>query len=67
LKHPHSNDGISGLTPVFGSPDDTASGGVPTGFGGNIPYVGPEQQLGVGDTFGELSFFTEIPQMTTVR
>jgi len=56
---PRSDDPLGALTPVLGSPND--------GAGLNLPYAGPERQLGVGDTFGELSFFTEIPQMTTVR
>lgn len=30
-------------------------------------YVGPRRVLGPGGLFGEISFFTEIPQMETVR
>jgi hypothetical protein len=30
-------------------------------------YLGPRQVRGPGETFGAISFFTEIPQMETVR
>ncbi len=54
---------MTGLTPVLGS---AAPAGAPGG-GAAVPYAGPERALGLGEAFGELSFFTEIPQMTTVR
>ncbi len=37
------------------------------GAGGLGVYVGPSRVLGPGKLFGEISFFTEIPQMETVR
>ena len=30
-------------------------------------YLGPRQRRGPGETFGAISFFTEIPQMETVK
>lgn len=59
---------VGALTPVLGSPEWGEGG--PASLGGlaaGVPYIGEERELGEGDTFGELSFFTEIPQMTTVR
>ncbi|KIY97752.1 Potassium channel AKT1 [Monoraphidium neglectum] len=57
---------VGGLTPVLGSPGECDDGGAGRG-GFAVPYIGEEREAGVGETFGELSFFTEIPQMTTVR
>jgi hypothetical protein len=51
---------------VLGSPGECDDGGAGRG-GFAVPYIGEEREAGVGETFGELSFFTEIPQMTTVR
>lgn len=67
--HSSSDDHLGGLTPVLGSPDDYGEGGAAAmqGYGLSVPYAGPERDLGEGDTFGEISFFTEIPQMETVR
>jgi hypothetical protein len=35
--------------------------------GGLGIYTGPRKVLGPGELFGEISFFTEIPQMENVR
>jgi CRP-like cAMP-binding protein len=35
--------------------------------GGMGIYTGPRKLLGPGELFGEISFFTEIPQMENVR
>ncbi len=35
--------------------------------GGTVLYAGPRRILGPGELLGEISFFTEIPQMETVR
>jgi hypothetical protein len=52
---------------VLGSPDDGEGGASVRGRGPTVPYAGPNRTAGVGEVFGEISFFTEIPQMTTVR
>lgn len=39
----------------------------PAVHGGLGIYMGPRRVLGPGELFGEISFFTEIPQMETVR
>jgi hypothetical protein len=52
---------------VLGSPDDGEGGASARQQGPVVPYAGPERTLSVGEVFGEISFFTEIPQMTTVR
>lgn len=45
-------------------PDDLGSAAAAAGLG---VYAGPRRVLGPGELFGEISFFTEIPQMETVR
>lgn len=45
--------------------DQQASGASAPGALG--VYMGPRRVLGPGELFGEISFFTEIPQMETVR
>jgi hypothetical protein len=63
-------DGAEGLDPLSSMMgdldlDQQASGTSSTG--GLGVYLGPRKLLGPGELFGEISFFTEIPQMETVR
>ena len=49
------------------SPADAAAAAEAAAAADTLRYVGAPRSLGVGEPFGETSFFTDIPQMATVR
>lgn len=55
------------LSSMMGEIDPDQHASIATGPGSPGVYVGPRRVLGPGELFGEISFFTEIPQMATVR
>lgn len=55
------------LSSMMGEMDQDVQASGATAPGGMGVYLGPRRVLGPGDLFGEISFFTEIPQMETVR
>ena len=55
------------LSSMMGELDPDVQASAITGGMGLGVYLGPSKVLGPGELFGEISFFTEIPQMETVR
>jgi hypothetical protein len=60
-------DNVDPLSSMMGDIDQDMNVSGASGPGGLGVYVGPRRVLGPGELLGEISFFTEIPQMETVR